>query len=50
MKKADYIFHKDKKQQIKKLSEENKPTAWEGFNNYPSNKPIFMPKRKKFKS
>lgn len=47
MKKSEYKFHKDKKEQIDNLSKENEPLIWQMWK--PSHKPIFIPKRKKRK-
>lgn len=43
MKKSDYKFHRDKKESIQNLSKENEQDFWRKS----SNKPIFIPKRKK---
>lgn len=47
MKKADYKFHRDKKEQINDLSKPNDGSDW--FFQKAANKPIFIPKRKKKK-
>ena len=46
MKKADYKFHRDRKEQIERVSEENEPGF---YYRWPSNTPIYIPKRKKKK-
>lgn len=47
MKKADYKFHRDKKEQIQDLSKQNEGEDY--FFRQASNRPIFIPKRKKKK-
>lgn len=46
MKKADYKFHKDRKDQIQRNSQQNEPMR---FWCAASNQPIYIPKRKKKK-
>jgi len=49
MKKSEFKFHTHRAKEIKDLEKENEPDIWDGFYRKPSNKPIFIPKRKKFK-
>jgi len=47
MNKADYKFHRDKKEQIQRDSNQTEPALWSFYR--PANSPIFIPKRKKKK-
>jgi hypothetical protein len=47
MKKAEYKFNKDRQEQIRNFSTENEPHFF--YFKEASNKPIFIPKRKKKK-
>ena len=47
MKKAEYKFHRDRRQQIQNASSENDAPSW--YFKAASNSPIYLPKRKKKK-
>jgi hypothetical protein len=47
MKKADYKFHRDKKEQIQNQSKQSEEPVY--FFKQAANSPIFIPKRKKKK-
>jgi hypothetical protein len=47
MKKADYKFHRDKKEQIQRDSNQTDPNLFSWYR--PANNPIYIPKRKKKK-
>lgn len=49
MKKAEYKFNKDRQNQIRLTASETEPDPWTFFNKKATNRPIFIPKRKKKK-
>lgn len=49
MNKADYKFHRDKKQEIERNARQSEETISWSWKPKPSNTPIYIPKKKKKK-